>query len=404
MALTAMAKKLHAGLGVASNTLDAATVAIDADGDLTGASDGTTTDATFAATDASLPPYGAWKGTDHLVKALGTTDHAVVYSNQDPGEMVPFEDKWGTTAGVGVADILNAAGKVEETNLVAAGRPELVMSNEFESGDGTKYHTEDPNDNVVVYGLFDGAAGRYECDQVEAARCASRAITDLETGKLQGILLSGGWTFEPNEDVMVSVGASDTYVAYGWWSRETADGVDVLVFQQAVGSPTGTQPGVAANSVNSASGTATYSGGAAGKVAIYNPLDSADSDAGAFTAAASLTANFGDGTESGTVNGELTGFMVGSESRNWVVTLGAGPIADEGTINADGTGKTVWSIDGDAADAGGSWSGQFYDAVDQAVNTGDPGAGPSTAAGIFTSVYGDGVGRMTGAFGTTKNE
>ena len=388
MARDAMAKKLHAGLGVTSGSLNSAKITIAAAGVMGDVNGDDTADVPFKKTDTMVVGYGSWKGTDHVVKTSSMTDHAVVYSNQDPGKKVDFADKWGSADGVGVKDIINVSGKIEEVNLAA----EYVAGDRFASGSGGIDHTEKANDNVQVSGMFDGAPGTYECDH-DASACRSQVDGD------GGIILSGGWTFEPASGAMVSTEPSSDYVAYGWWSRETSSDVDVKPFQMAVGETDAT-----VSEIETVTGTATYTGGAAGKYSIYNPLDSADSDSGAFTAASTLTAKFGNGTDRGTVSGELNNFMAGGSSRDWTVTLkGAGDEAG-GTISATGaiaydgdpTGQTVWSIDGNEANAGGSWSGNFYNAGD------GPGDAPMNAAGTFNSVYGDGVGRMSGAFGATK--
>ena len=396
-ALNAMAKKLHAGLGTGSTSLDSATIEISDTGAVTGDADGAATDSdpfTFKKSDAMVASYGAWKGTDYVVKTSAMTDHAVVYSNQGSGEMVPFADKWGDATD-GEADIIDdASGKILQAELTAA-RASLIKGSDFASGSGGKDHTENANDNVVVRGTFDGADGTYECDQDAATPCRSQVVENLRSdGELQGIILTGGWSFTPDDDVEVSVDPSGEYVVYGWWSRETSDGVDVMTFQMQ----TGTEDN-AASTTAPVTGTATYSGGAAGKFAIYNPLNAADADAGAFTAAAELTANFGDGTAEGSVTGELTDFMAGGTSRDWTVTLNGNEDESDNLAAGVITGEsTTWSIGGEAANAGGSWSGNFYNA---ATGTGDA---PMNAAGRFMSVYGDGVGRMTGAFGATKDD
>ena len=376
-----MAKKLHAGLGTGSVTLDNASIAISP----TGAVTGTTPAVTFKKTDTTVVSYGDWSGNDYLATAGTTTDHAVVYTNQDSGEQVPFADKWGDATD-GVANILDSNGNILQENLNAA-RAKYVDGADFASGSGGKNHTKNENDNVSIAGTFDGASGTYTCDQSSTTRCRSQVDGD------GGIILTGGWSFMPANGVMVQTRLSGNYVAYGWWSRETSDDVDVFAFQQDIGTDANV------TSTTTVTGTATYSGGAAGKYAIYNPLDADDSDAGAFTAAAKLTAEFGKNDVEGTVSGELTNFMADGTSKDWTVTLkGSGD--SDGAALASGVisgGETVWSIGGTEADAGGSWSGNFYNAAD-AANVGDA---PANAAGVFTSNYGDGVGRMSGAFGAS---
>ena len=381
-AVAAAAKTLHAGLGVGSVDLDNAVISISATGAVTGASDGSTTDAEFKMTKDMVPTHGNWAGGKYRVKASGMTDEAAVYSNRDSSMPVPFSDKWGDATD-GVADIIDENGDILQNNLT--GRASLIAGADFASGSGGKNHTKDANDNVRVSGTFDGGSGLYQCDQSSTTACRSQVDGE------GGIILSGGWTFTPASGAMVPSAPSGDYVAYGWWSRTTSKGVDVMAFQDDIGTA------APASTTNTVTGTATYSGGAAGQYAIYNPLDDGDSDSGEFTASAMLTAKFGNATDEGTVDGALTNFMASDGPRPWMVTLNSGD-ADNIAAGVISGGTTVWKINDTAADAGGNWSGNFYNPA-PAGNAGDA---PMTAAGTFTSVYGDGVGRMIGAFGASK--
>ena len=232
---------------------------------------------------------------------------------------------------------------------------------------------------------------------VSFSRHATTACRSQVDGE-GGIILTGGWTFKPDKNAMTST-PDNSYVAYGWWSRETATGVDVATFVIERGTST------EVSTTDSVTGTASYKGGAAGKYAINNPLGNG-SEAGAFTAAATLTAKFGSATAEGTISGMLTDFKAGGMDKDWTVTLkGAGtesgaPIltggfGDNSTTTDVNESATVWTIGGTAADASGMWSGDFYEAGE---GTGDA---PMTAAGTFSSEYGN-AGRMVGAFGATK--
>ena len=73
-------------------------------------------------------------------------------------------------------------------------------------------------------------------------------------------------------------------------------------------------------------GKATYSGAATGKYALEKGSRLApEYEADAFTARASLTANFGDGEADGTIKGTITDFVNanpdGTSLANWKVTL-----------------------------------------------------------------------------------
>ncbi len=357
MVMNAMASKLYAGLGSGSTALDNATVAITAAGMVTGDADAdNTADVTFKMTDAMVMGYGAWKGTEYEAKADGATDHAVVYSNQAPPGQVAFAEKYPSL-----------------TSLT----PGLIRGGMFATGATGKDHTDSDGETVVVSGTYDGAPGAYHCAQTGGTACRSEQDGD------EGFILTGTWTFKVAEGAMVDEAPSPNFVSFGWWSRDTGDTVDVVTFAQGQG----TQE-TAIASVTAVTGTATYKGGAAGKYAIGD-----GSDAGAFTAEATLTAKFSTTTAEGSVEGMLTNFMSDGDAKGWTVELMATDIASGGVTGS----KTVWSMGDDKAEATGSWNGSFRGA---AADENDP---PMTVLGEFMSEYGN-VGRMTGAFGATKTE
>ena len=120
-------------------------------------------------------------------------------------------------------------------------------------------------------------------------------------------------------------------------------------------------------------------------------------DAGAFTARATLVADFGDISELGTVTGTVGGFVVNGETMDgWEAELQSAAIGADGAIPAVGasTAGTLWSIDGETGAATGSptWSGEFHDVDENQL--------PNVATGTFEAAYGE-TGRITGAFGTT---
>ena len=137
-------------------------------------------------------------------------------------------------------------------------------------------------------------------------------------------------------------------------------------------------------------GTATYTGGAAGKYALRSSTGGTN-DAGHFTANAMLEADFNDDMITGTIDG-----FVGAdgESRDWSVELMESGVGDTGIIlGSDGTGDqmmTVWTIGGTDGDAAGGWQGTLQ-------NNGDDGV-PKVGTGTFYSEFGE-AGKMVGAFG-----
>ena len=397
IARKAMAAKLYAGLATEdaaattpTNALNAATISI-MGMDLSGDADGTGAGepVTLKRTDTSVPSLHGWAGTDYVrtTTSPALTDHAVIYSNRGAPTTALFATKYSTELAAGTA------GRLDNDVLITADSQSIIMSNVFASGSGFMDHTESAGDVVKIRGTYDGGMGYYHCAQSGTANCRSRVNG---TG---GILLEGGWSFEPDEGIMAMT-ADAEYVIFGWWSREVAAGVDVATFAQRVGGTTD----LAGAANNALTGTATYIGGAAGKYSINEPVDG-DPNAGAFTARAELTARFGNATDGGTISGMLSGFMTDHGAKDWTVTLkgtgaNAGAAIEDGGFGAvaENLGQTVWTINGEAGDAGESWSGDFYyeSATQQsAANT------PPTAAGTFSATHSN-VGRMVGAFGATK--
>ena len=120
-----------------------------------------------------------------------------------------------------------------------------------------------------------------------------------------------------------------------------------------------------------------------------------EAEAGDFTATATLSVDFEDGAQPGTVSGEIDGFMVGGREKDWEVELGSAAISTDGVIAVGGsdTALTRWTIGDSTAETTGTWSGQFHDA--------DQDRTPVVATGVFEAVHGI-IGHMTGAFGTTR--
>ena len=213
-----------------------------------------------------------------------------------------------------------------------------------------------------------------------------------------GYTLAGGdWKFVPAVGAVVAT--IDTEFQYfGWWQRETGDGHDGGHFPCRLRERGGRV--VELSGLAALQGEATYRGPAVGRVAIRPQIG--DGTAGDFTATATLVVDFGDVTAGGTVEGTIDGFRVdGVSMPSWSVELGTAGIDAAGAIAAGTAGTAVtaaWSIGGNVLAAPTpaqplTWSGQFHDVGDDRV--------PATATGTFEASHG-GLGRMTGAFGTTR--
>ena len=279
--------------------------------------------------------------------------------------------------GTGGTEPLDA--NVEATAL--GNNANSIMASVFSSNELKEHKVADGV--FKARGTYNGAAGEYRCTGTGAGACWSRAATG------GGIQLggSGTWVFDPDAGAMQNM--PDTkYATFGWWLDEaiTTDGeAKVRTFSyHAGGDPA---------SVDTATGKATYSGIAVGKAAL-NAARGTDNIGGAFTADATLTANFG---ASPTLEGKINNFMVGGDARNWEVMLNSQAITGTGGVAAS-TNSTVWSIDGTKAAAGGGWQAQMYDQADAIGATPHQ---PSGVTGGFKAVFGA-DGRMAGAFAAEK--
>ena len=164
-------------------------------------------------------------------------------------------------------------------------------------------------------------------------------------------------------------------------------------------------------------GTATYTGGAAGKYAIYNPLAD-DNHGGVFTAAAKLNATFGGASTK--LNGEITNFMLEGKasSEPWKVMLHESTLDSASNTfgtNPDGVDEdedrdqamTTWSIGSYTSDKSGTWNASMYNRTAPAAATQTTPASdgvPQNVLGKFEAEFGNGVGEMVGAFGATRQQ
>ena len=274
------------------------------------------------------------------------------------------------------------------TALTGAGQIALIttaddraMSSDFPREAGTRTY---PAGNREFRGSYDGAAGKYSCT---GATCTVQFTPD-------GYIFAGTWVFDPDDGARTSV-ADANFVSYGWWLRKNSDGE--IVDAGPVSFATGTD----AAGVTALQGTATYSGSAAGKYAIYSGAFSERSEAGHFTADAMLKANFGDDGENGRVSGMIDNFMTEAGAKNdWSVSL-----ALSGTSMADGldddgdfSGNTVWTIGDVNSDVTGNYMGSLHDSA----KPGQDGV-PYEARGFFDARFEAGVGELVGAFGATRD-
>ena len=384
-AMAATAAKLYAGIGATPLTGHAVTV-----DDTSGAWSVDPADvapanlanqALTADEDTMVAANHGWEGMRHTASGDGVagTYEAVVYSNVgEPTEGAMFSATYANNnSGItGVDDNTEHTIDTSSTDVQAR-----IASPSFDQSAGTKTFMRGNNLRLAFSGSYHGVSGMYYC--------APTATTCTATVAADGFTLGGGtWTFKAdNGDDRLMETPDSIYASYGWWIHKSEDGETFTASAFAVNR--GAVP--AATGVTALQGTATYSGGAAGKYALHSTTGGTN-DAGHFTADAMLEADFGDDMITGTIDN-----FVGAdgESRDWSVELMEAAITDGGLISDGATTMTKWTVGGTAGDASGQWSGALYE-------TGTDGV-PSVGTGTFHSVFGR-DGRMVGAFGVNVDD
>ena len=318
-----------------------------------------------------------WQGGRYTATGETSEDTVMLYTNIDPPGSRPFSGENGKYSADNGLDGDGNLPIVQDTDTTR------IVSSGFPAGPGLRTHPPGAGGTVLVPGSFDGAPGTFVCAPAQGSACTS----SIRDGG--GYTLTGGeWKFVPEDGARVPE-PDPEYQYFGWWLREAADGTYTLgAFHGGEGSEADEFADLAA-----LQGPATYSGPAVGKFAIQRP--DGEDEAGDFSATATLEVNFGDSTAPGTVEGEVSGFMVGGVEKDWSVELGSAAISTHGAIFPDQThtALTRWTMAGTEAETTATWSGQFHDA--------DLDRTPKVATGRFDAVHGT-IGHMTGAFGTTR--
>ena len=354
----------------------------------------------------SAGSLGDWAGKHYVHTAAtsnvitGITNEAVVYTNREAPTSKGFTEVYGDATEYTTSTRTYDVGDAADAKIKSSGFP-TAGTKTFAAGEHT------------IAGTYHGAAGDYKCTATDTAACTAKYNNN------GSITLSAPWTFVHDHGAMVSV-PDKTYLYFGHWMSRDKDGVPTAgsAFYGSVPAGVGlvvTRPG-------SLSGTATYSGGAAGLFAINNPGDPLDPDSGSgnggsFTADVRLEAGFGTvqvATDQIGVKGTIDNFRLngGSEDPGWNVELpllrwGGGDPGEAVTVSALPAGEPtmpLWSIDGATATktGAGSWNARGYDEKPGAAPAGDGSDLPTAIMGEFFTTYGS-VGRMVGAFGTEKD-
>ncbi len=304
--MAATAAKLYAGIGMdplASTGDGTRTAASDADGVIS-VTIGTAAPVPLAEDKkTTVAANHGWAGKRHTAEPTGDagTYEAYVYSDVgEPTEGDPFNEEYtldGTTGELGI----------DTSDAAVAGR---VASSSFDQSAGSKAFKLPTNTvRVMLSGSYHGVSGTYYCTPTDAnTNCSS-------TVAASGFTLGGGtWTFKPTTATAKVMSAADTvYASYGWWLHKSEDGSTYTV--SAFVAERGDVP--AATGITALRGTATYSGGAAGKYALSSSTGGTN-DAGHFTARAMLQADF----NADMITGTIDNFMgADGMSRDWSVEL-----------------------------------------------------------------------------------
>ena len=345
----------------------------------------------------SAGSLGDWAGTNYRHYNAGTKieNTAVVYTNRAAPKSYPIAERYATTDNVpGGAGTYTAA---DRTLTIATDTADPnIKADGFPTAGTTTFTPASPSAENIVPGTYQGASGNYRC----TGTCTAMANANGD------ISLSDAWVFVHDMGATVSV-ADTAYLYFGWWlQKDDGDPEEASAFTGVVG----TIADLTANP-STLNGTATYSGPAAGKFAMSDPLTGGD--AGHFTADATISATFGTGPTNG-LSGTIDNFMANEEAVPWSVTLyrrtwhatnvGQTEAFDNTSTAAvnESVTQTVWSIDGNSAAASGTWDAMAYDELPGETPTGDGSNVPTSVTGTFQSHFGS-THTMVGAFGATKD-
>ena len=413
----AKAKAVNAALRDDDADVDAPTVSASTEGVLSAKATGYE-DAGEAPDVGGLP--SGWRG-----RLLTKDDNMlVVYSDIGDAVGTPLGALYDSSISDGVRSYNVSRG--DDTSSIMWGhvtRPDGVLSTETS---GTPAVT-----TTSFRGSVRGAAGTFVCTAADCnapTRNSDGTVTaDANVGTV--------WSFQPDDPSALASVADTSYVSVGWSLIANTDGTyEYDAFATSTGMEHTDETDGTTNVVGTnLTGSASYTGGAAGKYSLLDEIEDT-AHGGHWTATAELTANFdadadgdatnnldGDGDRTAdslsgvSVTGTIAGFMVdGASQPEWKVTLGAADIGAVGTAgtqtpantapaeNTNGdavSGAATWSRGG-AASGTGEWNYTFYGPV------GDATAGWRQPAGItggFDAMVGNRA-YIEGAFAAQQDE
>ena len=366
----------------------------------------------YSASKETILPNSGWAARRLMRSVPGATQHLFVYTDIGPPSRIQFNNWDGdpdTPARYGTNDataITTAAAMDLTTSLNALGSLDGNFNSPGSAADGDVTQTfrvaSATATTVTRQGNFQGAPGTYTCTTAAGVDCV---VTISPTGTYTAT--TGTWTFTPELGATAWLNDSE-FLSFGWWLQEPAnpDGAYTFMYY-ADGNAHTPAPGTLTT------GTATYSGRAAGKFVVQE-IDATGvtgGEAGMFTAAATLNATFGEAANANTISGSISGFASDNaavDMSGWSVTLHGKTLADKAAL-ANEFGATITeadptraTYDGTTATLGdqtlyGNWIGQFFgDAT--TGNTGN--AYPLGVGGTFQAD--NDAASIAGAFGARR--
>ena len=238
---------------------------------------------------------------------------------------------------------------------------------------GTRYQWASLNNRMGSPGTRNGVDGIFSC----SGTCPSFGGTAVDWGVTD-------WIFTPTSTTQTQ---HDTdYLAGGVWLfvPANATSADDYVFG-AFGE--GNDPFDQANLV-ALQGTATYEGDATG---VYSEKTAESTAIGFFDGDVELTANFGGGSDFGTISGSITNFEVDGEPDDGTLNLGTAAIGSQNSGFFEGA---VTGADGERTYVG-NWGGQFF-------GKGESDGKPGSVGGTFGGSSTDDAVNFVGVFGAHK--
>ena len=344
---------------------------------------------------------GSFQSQTYEKTRRGLTDTLTLISNLDDPMSMSYTDYYLDTSGTTPAAVSDSS-RPGVDSVAVTGVITLEVDTDFQAPAGPLFKAaafptaNTGNDRTQTYedddakkfkGSFNNIAGEFEC----TGTCTATAN---KKGELSG--LAGAWTFTPDQeikDIKIADARHDAdYLSFGYWISETTTASSSRF---AIGTVyAGSQD--FNNDISGLTGSATYTGEAAGAYARKgdNPA------VGEFTGQASLTAKFGDGTELGTISGTISDLV--DEAGDtidpmWAVDLQEAAIeqtATDGTAQAMFDGRTTGS---------GNWRGGFFGepTLPASPTTAQTAAAyPHGVAGEFIGHFENG--HVIGAFGATR--